>query len=191
MNNAIEIQTPVDEKEARGLKVGDIVYITGEVVAMRDKAHALAVELSRKGEHLPFRLEGLAVYHCGPLVRRLGRKWLVVSAGPTTSMRMEPFEKEILEKFRPRLIVGKGGMGGETLKALSKVGAAYLAYPGGAGVLAAKAVIKVADVFWYDLGPVEAVWVLKVERMGPCVVAMDSHGNSLYRTAASLHMDSK
>ncbi|RLE53757.1 MAG: fumarate hydratase [Candidatus Methanomethylicota archaeon] len=180
-----EVSTPIDENFVRKLKVGDLVYISGVVFTLRDRAHSKLVEMIRKGEEPPFDLYGGVIYHCGPLAVKRNDKWDIVSAGPTTSMRMEIFEGDVIRRLKPRLIIGKGGMGENTLKTLIEVGAAYLAYPGGAGVLAASAVKKVLNVFWLDLGVPEAVWVLEVEKFGPCVVAMDSHGKSLYKRGYS------
>jgi len=105
-----------------------------------------------------------------------------VSAGPTTSSRMEEFEDILLDRFGIHLIIGKGGMGERTGKALKKTGSVYVAFPGGAGVLAAEKITNVSQVFWLEeLGMPEAIWVLEVKEFGPLVVAMDSTGQSLYR----------
>lgn len=169
------LSTRLAESEVRGLLAGDRVFLTGEVLTMRDMAHVRALGLLRSGKRLPFNLEGGVIYHCGPLVKD-GR---VVSAGPTTSMRMERSEPELIRVARLRGIVGKGGMGEGTRKALMECGAVYLEYPGGAGALAAKAAKGIRGVFWRDLGDPEAVWAIEVEDFGPCFVSMDSHGGSL------------
>jgi len=176
----IEIKLPASEDLVRRLKVGDIVYVSGIIFTLRDRAHARLLELFKKGEEPPFNLREGGIYHCGPLVKEKDSKWEVLSAGPTTSMRMEIFEKDVIRAYRTRVIIGKGGMGKGTLKALSEIGAVYLAYPGGAGVLAASSIKEVVNVFWLDLGMPEAVWALKVDKLGPCVVTMDSHMGSLY-----------
>ncbi len=169
------IPTRISESIARGLRVGERVYLTGELLTMRDMAHVRALELLRSGEKLPFSLEGRFIYHCGPLVK--GEE--VISAGPTTSMRMERSEAELIRRSGLRGIVGKGGMGQATAAALDDCGAVYLEYPGGAGALAAKAMRGIRGVHWRDLGDPEAVWVIAVEEFGPCFVSMDSHGSSL------------
>ena len=172
------LTTPISEAEARDLHVGDVIYITGTMFTARDEAHLTMLE-----QGAPFPIEGLAVYHCGPVVKKEGEEWKFVSAGPTTSARMEIFEDRFLEKFPVRVIVGKGGMGEKTLAALGKVGAVYTHYTGGAGALAARAVTRVTDVHWLkELGIPEAVWVLSVKEFGPLTVTMDSHGQSLYKT---------
>jgi tartrate/fumarate subfamily iron-sulfur-dependent hydro-lyase beta chain len=114
-------------------------------------------------------------------MKKVGNKWEVVSAGPTTSSRMEIFEDNFLEKFDVKIIIGKGGMGERTAKALQKYTCIYTSYTGGAGALAAEKVEEVEDVYWLDeLGMPEAVWLMRVKDFGPLVVAMDSHGESIY-----------
>ncbi len=171
-----ELRTPIPEEEIRALRAGDVIYVSGVLFTARDEAHKVLLE---KGA--PFPLEGLALFHCGPVVRKAGDTWEVIAAGPTTSMRMESMEPEFLRKFKPRVIVGKGGMGEGTLRALAEVGAVYCHFTGGAGALAAQRIKGVREVHYLDeLGIPEAVWVFEVERFGPLVVAMDSHGRSLY-----------
>jgi len=172
----MEIFTPVSVESVRKLKVGDIVYITGEMFTARDKAHQRALELLKAGKDLPVSFNNAVVYHCGPLVRKTNG-WEVISAGPTTSARMNRTTKKLLEYVDSIVIVGKGGM--DIAEELRGKGV-YLAYTGGCGALAANAIKRVKNVHWLDLGMPEAIWVLEVEKFGPCVVAIDSHGNSLY-----------
>ena len=170
------LTVPIGEEEARKLKAGDVVYVSGTMFTARDEAHRVLLE---RGAPLP--LEGLALFHCGPVVQKVDGGWRVVAAGPTTSARMEMFEADFLKRFKPRLIIGKGGMGKRTLAALEEVGAVYTHFTGGAGALAARAIKRVREVhFLEELGIPEAVWVLEVERFGPLVVTMDAHGRSLY-----------
>jgi len=164
----------------RGLQMGDTVYLTGILITARDQAHKRALEFLREGEKLPVNLEGLAVFHCGPIVKGEDGKWKVVAAGPTTSARMEPLEGDFITALGVRLIIGKGGMGPKTSEAMKSFGAAYGAFTGGAAVLAAKMIRGVKGVEWLDLGMPEALWVLEVEDFGPLTVALDSHGNNLY-----------
>jgi len=175
-----KLKTPISEEEIRELHVNDVVYISGTLVTARDQAHRRALEFYKQGKPLPISLEGLAVFHCGPLVRKENDKWVIVSAGPTTSTRMEVFEDEFIEKFKVRVIIGKGGMGARTTKAMKKYGAVYGAFTGGAGVLAAQAISMVQRVEWFALGMPEALWILEVEEFGPLTVAIDSHGNNLF-----------
>lgn len=164
----------------RKLKVNDVVYITGTIVTARDQAHKRALQFHKEGKQLPINLEGLAVFHCGPIVKKEGDKWSIVAAGPTTSTRMDIFEDEFIKNFKTRVIIGKGGMGKRTTDAMQKYGAIYGAFTGGAAVLAAKAIKKVKNVEWIDLGMPEALWILKTEEFGPLTVAIDSHGNNLF-----------
>lgn len=175
-----ELSTPVSEEDIRKLRVNDIFYISGTIFTARDEAHERALEWFKKGKELPIDPAGLAVFHCGPIVRKDGDKWELVAAGPTTSTRMEMFEDEFIEAFQARIIIGKGGMGSKTAAAMKKVGAVYGAFTGGAAVLAAKAVRKIARVEWLDLGMPEALWILEVERFGPLIVGIDSAGNNLF-----------
>ena len=178
--NALELTSPITEDRVRALRAGDIVYLSGELLTARDEAHLRALEMEAEGRPLPFELSGRALYHCGPIMR-MEKGWRVVAAGPTTSARMDSLEPRFLRAFRPRLIIGKGGMSPETLQAMAEVGCAYLAFTGGAAVVAAEALPEVTGVYWEDLGMPEAVWRLRAERLGPMVVAMDAHGRSLYR----------
>jgi len=171
--------TPIGD-EARKLRMGDVLFLTGTVVTARDAGHRRALELMNRGEKLPVDLRGLAVYHMGPIVRKVGDDWKVYSAGPTTSTRLEAYEAEFLEKTGARVIVGKGGMGAKTAEACKKLGAAYAIYTGGAGALAAKSIKKVKGVEWLDLGTPEALWILEVEDFGPLTVIIDPEGRNLY-----------
>jgi tartrate/fumarate subfamily iron-sulfur-dependent hydro-lyase beta chain len=138
--------------------------------------------LEKDKDSLPIKPSEMALFHCGPLMKKENGKWKVVSAGPTTSSRMEIFEDKFIEKFGINIIIGKGGMGERTEKALQKFGGVYTAYTGGAGALAADRVEDVPAVHWLDeLGMPEAVWIFKAKEFGPLVVAIDSHGKSIYR----------
>ena len=176
---AQELVTPLSEEDVRELRAGDIIYLTGTMVTARDMAHKKAMEMNRNGEGVPVDFSEVAVYHCGPIMRKNG-KWKVVVAGPTTSSRMEGLEHEFIKQLGARMIVGKGGMGDATAKACMEHGAVYCAFTGGAAVLAAKAIKNVRDVFWMDeLGKTEALWVFDVEKFGPLVVTIDTNGNNL------------
>jgi len=174
------LRTPLSEGDVRRLRAGDTLYLTGTMVTARDAAHRRALEFIRAGRRLPVDLEGLAIFHCGPLVRREEGGWRVLAAGPTTSARMEPFTAELIGALGVRVVIGKGGMGAGTTEAMRRFGAVYGTFTGGAAVLAAGAVRAVRGVEWLDLGAPEALWVLEVERFGPLVVAIDSHGRNLH-----------
>ena len=174
------LKTPISEQDVRKLKVNDVIYITGTIVTARDQAHRRALELHKEGKKLPLNLEGLAVFHCGPIMKKEDDKWIAVAAGPTTSTRMDLFEDEFIKNFKVRVVIGKGGMGKKTTDAMKQYGAVYGAFTGGAAVLAAKAVKNVKTVEWYDLGMPEAMWVMEAQDFGPLAVAIDAHGNNLF-----------
>lgn len=175
-----KFKTPISEEEIRKLKVNDVLYVTGTIVTARDQAHRRALEYFKQGKPLPINLEGLAVFHCGPVVSKEGEKWIAVAAGPTTSTRMDIFEDEFIKNFKVRVVIGKGGMGKKTTDAMAKYGAVYGAFTGGAAILAARAIKNVKNVEWLDLGTPEAMWIFEVEEFGPLAVAIDSHGNNIF-----------
>ncbi len=170
------LTSPLSERDVRELRAGDIVSITGRVVTARDKAYACFMA----GKELPVDLRGGVVYHCGPLARRTPRGWQVLSAGPTTSARMDPIQADFIAQTGIRALIGKGGVGDEVASRLPQLSCVYLAFTGGAGVLAARAIEKIEGVFWEDLGAAEALWVLGVRDFGPLVVAVDTRGGNLY-----------
>jgi fumarate hydratase subunit beta len=173
---------PIDEAQARELRLGDILYLTGRIFTARDEAHLTMLEAKEKGKPLPFDPSAMALFHCGPVVRKAGDGWEVIAAGPTTSVRMEIFEDRFLETFAPRIVIGKGGMGDRTQAALEKFGCVYAHYTGGAGALAAERIERVEDVHWLDeLGMPEAAWIFAVKDFGPLLVTMDSAGGNLYK----------
>ncbi|MCW4014799.1 MAG: FumA C-terminus/TtdB family hydratase beta subunit [Candidatus Bathyarchaeota archaeon] len=175
-----KFKTPVSEEQIRKLKVNDTLYLTGTMVTARDEAHKRALDFHTDNKQLPINLEGLAVFHCGPIVKKENQKWTVVAAGPTTSSRMEPVQADFIKNFKVRIVIGKGGMGKKTVEAMKKYGAVYGAFTGGAAILAAKAIKQVTNVEWLDLGMPEALWILQVEDFGPLTVAIDTHGNNLF-----------
>lgn len=175
-----KFKTPISEEEIRKLRVNDVLYISGTIVTARDQAHRRALEYFKQGKPLPITLEGSAVFHCGPIMKKKEDKWIVVAAGPTTSTRMDIFEDEFIKNFKVKVIIGKGGMGKRTTEAMAKYGAVYGAFTGGAAILAANAIKSVKNVEWIDLGMPEAMWILEVEEFGPLTVAIDSHGNNLF-----------
>ena len=171
----MDLRTPLDERTVRSLHVGDLVTVSGTVVTGRDEMHLRTLETLRAGDAVPMDLSGAALYHCGPIVS--GDR--LVAAGPTTSARMDSIEAEFIARTGVRAIIGKGGMSHEVSEAMREHGCVYLAATGGAAVSLARDV-EVKGVHWMDLGMPEAMWVLETDRMGPLVVAMDSHGESLY-----------
>jgi len=175
-----KFKTSISEEEIRKLRVNDVLYVSGTMFTARDQAHKRALEYFKQGKPLPLSLEGLAVFHCGPIVKKKEDRWTIVAAGPTTSTRMEIFEDEFIKNFKVKVVIGKGGMGKRTTEAMAKYGAVYGAFTGGAAILAAKAIKNVRTVEWLDLGMPEAMWILEVEEFGPLAIAIDSHGNNLF-----------
>jgi L(+)-tartrate dehydratase beta subunit len=171
------LKTPIGSREVEQLTVGDIVSLDGYLVTCRDMAHRRLVDMGIK---LPVELEGMAIMHAGPIVSKDGDGWAMVSIGPTTSMRMEVHEKEFIKKTGIRLIVGKGGMGPETVAGCASYKAVHAVFPGGCAVLAASRVEEIERVEWLDLGMPEALWVIRVKNFGPLIISIDTHGNNLF-----------
>ena len=177
----ISLTAPFTEEKIRALKVGDEVEITGVVFTGRDAVHKHLHEGGALPEGISLR-DGI-VYHCGPVVLKDPQgEWKVVAAGPTTSIREEPYQGEIIKKFGLRGVIGKGGMGERTLAACKEAGCVYFHAVGGAAQVLAECIKKVPRVFFQkEFGSPEAIWEMVVERF-PVVVTMDSHGNSLHKT---------
>ena len=177
------LQYPFSEKSIRALKAGDAVSITGRIYTGRDKFHKFFAD----GGRLPVDFKGGALYHCGPVVIKSNTQTLkhsntytVVAAGPTTSVRENPYEPDFIAKTGVRIIIGKGGMDAKTLAAMKKHGCVYIQAVGGGGAVYADAVKRVADVsLLKEFGAAEAVWHLDVVDFRG-VVAMDAHGRSLF-----------
>ncbi len=169
----IVLRTPIDERDIEKLKVRDVVYIDGIIITARDMTHRLIIEKLRKGELNPKMFDGGVIYHAGPVVKKEGKEWKIISIGPTTSLRMEKYIPELLELANIRLIVGKGGVGPRSEEAIRKHRSVYGIFPGGCGIVAAQKVKKVIDVFYLDeLGIPEAMWILEVEKFGPVIITV-------------------
>jgi fumarate hydratase, class I len=171
----VALTTPLDEATMRSLKVGDVVLISGRMFNGRDAVHAHLMK-----NPPPVDLNGAALYHCGPVVQKTDDGWRVTAAGPTTSIREEPYQGEILRRYGVRAVIGKGGMGQKTLEALQQVGAVYLNAVGGAAQFYARSIEAVEGVSLMEFGTPEAMWHLRVKDF-PAIVTMDSHGNSLHQ----------
>jgi fumarate hydratase class I len=171
------LTTPFKEEEIRALKAGDIVSITGTIYTGRDKFHKYIAE----GNNSPVDLENSAIYHCGPvMVKNAENEWTVRAAGPTTSIREEPYMADVIKSTGIRCIIGKGGMKQNTQNACREFGAVYLQAIGGAASLLASYIKKVPNVFLLEeFGMAEAVWELQVENF-EAIVTMDAHGESLH-----------
>lgn len=190
----VELQAPISEAAIRSLHIGDQVRLYGTVITARDAAHKYIMDNFIHPPVIPEserdlyaalkRLwQGGVIYHCGPVVSKdeTGR-WRFVAAGPTTSIREEPYEADVIAHFGVRAVIGKGGMGPKTLAACQEHGAVYLHAVGGAATLIASSVKEVLTVFKKEeFGVPEAFWVVRVEAL-PAVVTMDAHGQSLHET---------
>lgn len=185
-----KLTIPISPEAIEQLHVGDTVELSGVIVTGRDRAHKFLVETfimrppagedSGLHEELKRYLAGGALYHCGPVVVKEDGRWRFVSAGPTTSTRIELYEDKVIEHFGIRAIIGKGGMGPRTLAACQRYKAVYLHAIGGAGALIADRVKEVLTVHKLEeFGIPEAFWVIRVEDL-PTVVTMDAHGQSLH-----------
>ncbi len=174
-----ELKLPVDEATVRGLEVGDFVELTGRMITGRDAAHKWLLEEFRE-DVAPF-MKGSVIYHCGPVVaKHEDGSYDFVAAGPTTSIREEPYQSDVIGRYGLRGVIGKGGMGAKTLAGLGEHGAVYLHAVGGAAQVLARAIPRVERVFMLEeFGVPEALWVIEVERF-PVMVTMDSHGGSLH-----------
>ena len=178
-----ELKLPVSEKTVRELTVGDYLELSGRMITGRDAAHKWLVEEHRE-EVAPY-LEGTVIYHCGPVVSRGDDgTWEFVAAGPTTSIREEPYQAEVIGRYGLRGVIGKGGMGPGTLDGLGRHGAVYLHAVGGAAQVLARAIPKVEKVFMLEeFGVPEAMWVIEVKDF-TTVVTMDANGGSLHDAIA-------
>lgn len=167
------IKVPVEE-DLTSLKAGDVISLSGNILTARDQAHKRILE---KGA--PVDIEGAAIFHAGPIIKEENGSYKMVAVGPTTSMRMNPYQADVIA-MGPKIIIGKGGMDDSVREALKEHEAIYVVATGGCAALYVDAVEKIESVDWLDLGMPEAMWNLKVNEFGPLIVAMDSKGNSLF-----------
>jgi len=170
----VVLTTPLTEEQVRSLRVGDVVILNGRMYTGRDAIHKHLMD-----HDAPVDLNGAALYHCGPVMLKDDQGWHVKAAGPTTSIREEPYQGDIIKKFGIRAVIGKGGMGPKTLKALQEHGAVYLNAIGGAAQYYAETIKGVEGVDFMEFGIPEAMWHLNVEGFA-AIVTMDAHGNSLH-----------
>ncbi len=180
----VVLTAPLSEAAVRSLRVGDLVLISGELFTGRDAVHAHLMK-----NPPPVDLHGAILYHCGPVMLKQGDAWTVKAAGPTTSSREEPYQATVIEKYGVRAVVGKGGMGSQTLAALQRFGAVYLNGIGGAAQYYARTVEKVLGVNLLEFGIPEAMWHLQVNKFA-AIVTMDAHGNSLHADVEKATADS-
>jgi fumarate hydratase, class I len=171
----VALQAPLTEAQVRSLKVGDVVLVSGPVFTGRDQVHAYLMK-----HDPPVDMRGSVLYHCGPVVAKDGDSWRVTAAGPTTSIREEPYQADVIKRYGVRAVIGKGGMGAKTLAALKEAGAVYLNGIGGAAQFYARTITGVEGVSLLEFGTPEAMWHLTVKDF-PAIVTMDAHGNSLHK----------
>jgi len=171
------LTTPIRDEDIEQLSTGDIVFLDGYLITCRDVGHRRLIELGMK---LPVDLQGLAILHARPIVKQDGDGWQMISIGPTTSMRMESFEREFIRQTGVKLIVGKGGMGPETVEGCQKFKAVHAVFPGGCAVVAATQVEEIERAEWQDLGMPETLWVNRVKDFGPLIISIDTKGNNLF-----------
>ena len=172
------LTTPIAPEDLADIKIGDVIYLSGHIVTCRDVPHRRVVQ---EGRELPLDIRGGAILHAGPIIRKTGEKsFEMVSVGPTTSMRMEKFEREFIAKTGVRLIVGKGGMGDGTMSGCREFGAIHCVFPAGCAVVAATQVEEIESADWTELGMPETLWKCRVKEFGPLIVSIDAHGNNLF-----------
>ncbi|PYS95414.1 MAG: fumarate hydratase, partial [Acidobacteria bacterium] len=170
----LALRPPLTEDQIRRLKVGDMVLISGVMFTGRDAVHHHLMK-----QPPPVDLRGQILYHCGPVVLKENGSWRITAAGPTTSIREEPYEADVIARYGLRAVMGKGGMGPKTLQALKQHGAVYLNAIGGAAQYYARCIEKVEGVDLLDLGIPEAMWHIRVKDF-PAIVTMDASGRSLH-----------
>lgn len=172
------LTTPLTAADIEDIRIGDVIYLNGHIVTCRDVAHRRLIEYGRE---LPVDINGGAIFHAGPIVRKVDEgKYEMVSVGPTTSMRMEKFEKEFIKQTGVKVIVGKGGMAQETMEGCQEYKAIHCVFPAGCAVLAATEVEEIERAEWMDLGMPETLWLCRVKEFGPLVVSIDTHGGNLF-----------
>ena len=170
--------TPISEEDLADIKIGDIVWLDGDLMTCRDVAHRRLVE---GGRELPVDVRDAAIFHAGPIIRPLENdKFEMVSVGPTTSMRMEKFEYEFVKLTGVRVIIGKGGMKENTERACKEFGAIHCVFPAGNAVVAATEVEEIVRAEWRDLGMPETLWNCRVKEFGPLIVSIDTKGNNMF-----------
>lgn len=183
-----ELFAPLTTEDLKDLNIGDVVYYTGTVVTGRDDVHQRVV---KEKKDCPIDLNGLALFHTGPLVKEGVESNEMIALGPTTSMRMEKEEYDFIDITGVKVIIGKGAMGAKTSEACNKFGAIHCVYPGGCAVVAAECVEEISDVKWRELGMPECIWVMDVKHLGPLIVSIDTKGNNLFDNCRNIYKANK
>jgi fumarate hydratase subunit beta len=168
-----KLNVPEDNVRVTEVRVGDVLYVTGDIAIARDQAHKKLLET-----FVP-ELVGLPIFHCGPIARKVGEEWKIVAGGPTTSTRMDALTSPVLEKYGTKVIIGKGGLGETGKKGLANFGAVYSEFTGGASALAVSKIVRVKKRLLEELGPTELVWIWEVKDFGPLLVTQDHQGGDI------------
>jgi L(+)-tartrate dehydratase beta subunit len=179
---------PLRDDDISDLKCGDVFYLSGILITGRDEVYHRIVEDKKEP---PIDLKGMANYHAGPIVKEKQGKYEIVSIGPTSSIRMEKWAADFIEKTGIKVMIGKGGMGGKTSQACKKHRAIHCVYPGGCAVLGAGQIEKIESVFWPELGMAECLWVMKTACFGPLIVTIDTRGNNLFAENSAYYASKK
>jgi L(+)-tartrate dehydratase beta subunit len=182
------LAAPIRDTDIEGLRIGDLVYLSGTLVTGRDDVHRRVVH---EGFECPVDLKGGAIFHAGPIIREEPGSNQMISIGPTSSIRMEDYAAAFMEKTGIKMMIGKGGMGKKTSDGCKNHKVIHCLYPGGCAVLAAGQVEKIETVFWRELGMPECIWVLKVHEFGPLIITIDTQGNNMFLENAALYASRK
>lgn len=181
MSKTVYLNLPASEEDVRALEVGDIVYLRGTIFTTRDRAYARAVEYLQSGKQMPMDYNAGAIWHCGPIMKKgEDGKWQLEVAGSTTSSRFTDRAAFLIRAMHQRVTVGKGTMNPAAVEAMKEIGSVFLCSTGGCAALYAEQINAVKNVYWDDLEMVDSVWEFETDCMGPFVVNIDAHGNSLY-----------
>ncbi len=175
----MRLKVPDDNARIADACAGDVLYVTGDIAVARDQAHKKLME-----KFVPD-LVGLPIYHCGPIARKTGEEWKIVAGGPTTSTRMDALTAPILEKYKTKIVIGKGGLGEAGKKGLATFGAVYCEFTGGASALAVSKIVRVKKRLLEELGPTELVWIWDVKEFGPLLVTQDHKGIDIKKTVTN------
>jgi len=175
------LNVPQDNDKVSQVRTGDVIYVTGDIVVARDQAHKKLLEPDK----FISELVGLPIFHCGPIARKTGEEWKIVAGGPTTSTRMDALTPPVLEKYKTKIIIGKGGLGEVGKKGLANFGAVYSEFTGGASALAVSKIVRVKKRMLEELGPTELVWIWQVKDFGPLLVTQDHQGSDLKKTVTT------
>jgi L(+)-tartrate dehydratase beta subunit len=178
------INTPVRNEDIAGLRLGDIVYLSGTLATGRDDVHRRVVH---EGMECPVDFGGV-IFHAGPIVRENHE---LVSVGPTSSIRMEEWAADFIKKTGIKIMIGKGGMGEKTAAACREYGVIHCVYPGGCAVMGAGQVEKINGVYWEELGMPECLWVMQVREFGPLIVSIDTEGNNMFAENSAYYASRK